>query len=174
MSDVLYRVLIGRSVIYGLTIKGESGLKHVIEMRKNELELPMALAARIGCIYFVSLLSLIRGSPKSENGVTDGMFGYASIYGNLPVFSLEGKQALIYHTIGIIRIVCTSDCQYYHLSFVAGQTCWSNLGQTIIMSKNEAAILLKLLSSRKDAVLESTTTEVELFFVGDILPMHAG
>ncbi|KAF3684333.1 hypothetical protein FXO38_00350 [Capsicum annuum] len=46
MSDVLYRVLIGRSVIYGLTIKGESGLKQVIEMRKNELELPMALARK--------------------------------------------------------------------------------------------------------------------------------
>ncbi|KAF3652474.1 hypothetical protein FXO37_17481 [Capsicum annuum] len=109
MSDVLYRVLIGRSVIYGLTIKGESGLKQVIEMRKNELELPMALAV--------------------------GSF-----------------------------VVCLGENWMYLL----WQTCWSNLGQTIIMSKNEAAILLKLLSSRKDAVLESTTTERK-HWTGEIL-----
>lgn len=37
---------IGRPVIYGLAAKGESGVKQVIEMLKNELELTMALA---GC-----------------------------------------------------------------------------------------------------------------------------
>ncbi|XP_010318479.1 peroxisomal (S)-2-hydroxyacid oxidase GLO4 isoform X1 [Solanum lycopersicum] len=39
-------VMIGRPVIYGLAAKGESGVKQVIEMLKNELELTMALA---GC-----------------------------------------------------------------------------------------------------------------------------
>ncbi|PHT47284.1 Peroxisomal (S)-2-hydroxy-acid oxidase GLO4 [Capsicum baccatum] len=39
-------VLIGRPVIYGLAAKGETGVKKVIEMLKNELEQTMALA---GC-----------------------------------------------------------------------------------------------------------------------------
>ncbi|KAG5619338.1 hypothetical protein H5410_019162 [Solanum commersonii] len=39
-------VMIGRPVIYGLAAKGESGVKQVIEMLKNELELTMALT---GC-----------------------------------------------------------------------------------------------------------------------------
>ncbi|KAM3268661.1 hypothetical protein P3S67_030625 [Capsicum chacoense] len=39
-------VLIGRPVIYGLATKGETGIKQVIEMLKNELEQTMALA---GC-----------------------------------------------------------------------------------------------------------------------------
>ncbi|KAF3656121.1 Peroxisomal (S)-2-hydroxy-acid oxidase GLO4 [Capsicum annuum] len=39
-------VLIGRPVIYGLAAKGETGVKQVIEMLKNELEQTMALA---GC-----------------------------------------------------------------------------------------------------------------------------
>ncbi|KAH0784794.1 hypothetical protein KY290_004392 [Solanum tuberosum] len=39
-------VLIGRPVIYGLAAKGETGVKQVIDMLKNELEQTMALA---GC-----------------------------------------------------------------------------------------------------------------------------
>ncbi|XP_047266166.1 peroxisomal (S)-2-hydroxyacid oxidase GLO4 isoform X4 [Capsicum annuum] len=39
-------IMIGRPVIYGLAAKGESGVKQVIEMLKNELELTMSLA---GC-----------------------------------------------------------------------------------------------------------------------------
>ncbi|KAM3267842.1 peroxisomal (S)-2-hydroxyacid oxidase GLO4 [Capsicum chacoense] len=39
-------VLIGRSVVYGLAAKGEHGVKQVIQMLKNELELTMALS---GC-----------------------------------------------------------------------------------------------------------------------------
>lgn len=37
---------IGRPVIYGLAAKGETGVRQVIEMLKNELELTMALS---GC-----------------------------------------------------------------------------------------------------------------------------
>ncbi|KAF3614055.1 Peroxisomal (S)-2-hydroxy-acid oxidase GLO4 [Capsicum annuum] len=39
-------VLIGRSVVYGLAAKGERGVKQVIQMLKNKLELTMALS---GC-----------------------------------------------------------------------------------------------------------------------------
>lgn len=39
-------VLIGRPVIYGLAAKGEHGVRHVIEMLRDELELTMALC---GC-----------------------------------------------------------------------------------------------------------------------------
>ncbi|XP_048595480.1 peroxisomal (S)-2-hydroxyacid oxidase GLO4 isoform X2 [Brassica napus] len=39
-------VLIGRPVVYGLAAKGEDGVRKVIEMLKNELELTMALS---GC-----------------------------------------------------------------------------------------------------------------------------
>uniref|UniRef100_A0A2N9IJL1 FMN hydroxy acid dehydrogenase domain-containing protein n=1 Tax=Fagus sylvatica TaxID=28930 RepID=A0A2N9IJL1_FAGSY len=39
-------VLVGRPVIYGLAAKGEYGVKRVIEMLKDELELTMALS---GC-----------------------------------------------------------------------------------------------------------------------------
>ncbi|KAI6691601.1 hypothetical protein NL676_028429 [Syzygium grande] len=39
-------VLIGRPVVYGLAAKGETGVKRVIEMLKDELELTMTLS---GC-----------------------------------------------------------------------------------------------------------------------------
>ncbi|CAN4089148.1 unnamed protein product [Withania somnifera] len=39
-------ILIGRAVVYGLAAKGEGGVKQVIQMLKNELELTMALS---GC-----------------------------------------------------------------------------------------------------------------------------
>uniref|UniRef100_A0A2P2QC65 (S)-2-hydroxy-acid oxidase n=1 Tax=Rhizophora mucronata TaxID=61149 RepID=A0A2P2QC65_RHIMU len=39
-------VLVGRPVLYGLAAKGENGVRQVIEMLKNELELTMALC---GC-----------------------------------------------------------------------------------------------------------------------------
>lgn len=39
-------VLIGRPVVFGLAAKGENGVRQVIEMLKNELELTMALS---GC-----------------------------------------------------------------------------------------------------------------------------
>lgn len=41
-----HAVLIGRPVIYGLAVKGEDGVRRVINMLKDELELTMALA---GC-----------------------------------------------------------------------------------------------------------------------------
>ncbi|GMN36821.1 hypothetical protein TIFTF001_006317 [Ficus carica] len=37
-------VLVGRPVIYGLAAKGQNGVRSVIEMLKNELELTMALS----------------------------------------------------------------------------------------------------------------------------------
>eukprot|EP01018_Ginkgo_biloba_P027662 Gb_26120 [translate_table: standard] len=39
-------VLVGRPIIYGLAVKGESGVKKVLEMLHKELELTMSLA---GC-----------------------------------------------------------------------------------------------------------------------------
>ncbi|XP_047341255.1 peroxisomal (S)-2-hydroxyacid oxidase GLO4 [Impatiens glandulifera] len=39
-------VLVGRPILYGLAAKGENGVKRVVEMLKNELELTMALS---GC-----------------------------------------------------------------------------------------------------------------------------
>ncbi|XP_019263732.1 PREDICTED: peroxisomal (S)-2-hydroxy-acid oxidase GLO4-like isoform X2 [Nicotiana attenuata] len=53
-------VLIGRPVIYGLATKGESGVKQVIEMLKNELEQTMALA---GCC---NVNDITRSHVKTE------------------------------------------------------------------------------------------------------------
>ncbi|XP_070053952.1 peroxisomal (S)-2-hydroxyacid oxidase GLO4-like isoform X5 [Nicotiana tomentosiformis] len=53
-------VLIGRPVIYGLAAKGESGVKQVIEMLKNELEQTMALA---GCC---NVNDITRSHVKTE------------------------------------------------------------------------------------------------------------
>uniref|UniRef100_M1C3K7 (S)-2-hydroxy-acid oxidase n=1 Tax=Solanum tuberosum TaxID=4113 RepID=M1C3K7_SOLTU len=53
-------VLIGRPVIYGLAAKGESGVKQVIEMLKNELEQTMALA---GCC---TVADITRNYVKTE------------------------------------------------------------------------------------------------------------
>ncbi|XP_016490101.1 peroxisomal (S)-2-hydroxyacid oxidase GLO4 [Nicotiana tabacum] len=53
-------VLIGRPVVYGLATKGESGVKQVIEMLKNELEQTMALA---GCC---TLNDITRSHVKTE------------------------------------------------------------------------------------------------------------
>jgi (S)-2-hydroxy-acid oxidase len=39
-------VLVGRPVLYGLAVKGESGVRRVMEMLQNELEITMALS---GC-----------------------------------------------------------------------------------------------------------------------------
>lgn len=53
-------VLIGRPVIYGLAAKGEYGVRRVIEMLKDELELSMALA---GC---PSLKDITRSHVRTE------------------------------------------------------------------------------------------------------------
>ncbi|KAM7471887.1 hypothetical protein LguiA_010070 [Lonicera macranthoides] len=53
-------VMIGRPVIYGLAAKGEKGVRQVIEMLKDELELTMALA---GCC---SLKDITRSHIKTE------------------------------------------------------------------------------------------------------------
>ncbi|WMV22497.1 hypothetical protein MTR67_015882 [Solanum verrucosum] len=53
-------VLIGRAVIYGLAAKGELGVKQVIQMLKDELELTMALS---GCC---SVDDITRSHVKTE------------------------------------------------------------------------------------------------------------
>ncbi|OIT36943.1 PREDICTED: peroxisomal (S)-2-hydroxy-acid oxidase GLO4-like isoform X1 [Nicotiana attenuata] len=53
-------ILIGRPVVYGLATKGESGVKQVIEMLKNELEQTMALA---GCC---NVNDITRSHVKTE------------------------------------------------------------------------------------------------------------
>ncbi|KAK6796026.1 hypothetical protein RDI58_009481 [Solanum bulbocastanum] len=53
-------VLIGRPVIYGLAAKGESGVKQVIEILKNELEQTIALA---GCC---TVADITRNYVKTE------------------------------------------------------------------------------------------------------------
>lgn len=53
-------VLIGRPVIYGLAARGEHGVRTVIQMLKDELELSMALA---GC---PSLKDIRRGQVRTE------------------------------------------------------------------------------------------------------------
>ncbi|KAK6914655.1 FMN-dependent dehydrogenase, partial [Dillenia turbinata] len=54
-------VLVGRPVVYGLAAIGEQGVKRVIEMLKNELELAMALA---GC---PTLKDISRGHVQTEH-----------------------------------------------------------------------------------------------------------
>ncbi|GAB4841954.1 hydroxyacylglutathione hydrolase glo4 [Ancistrocladus abbreviatus] len=54
-------VLVGRPVIFGLAAKGEYGVKHVIGMLKDELELTMALA---GC---PSVKDITRNHVRIEN-----------------------------------------------------------------------------------------------------------
>lgn len=56
-------VMIGRPVIYGLAAKSEDGVRRVIEMLKDELEITMALA---GCC---SLKDITRSHVKTENNV---------------------------------------------------------------------------------------------------------
>ncbi|XP_061352778.1 peroxisomal (S)-2-hydroxyacid oxidase GLO4-like [Gastrolobium bilobum] len=53
-------VLVGRPVIYGLAAKGETGVRQVIEMLKNELELAMALS---GC---PSVKDITRSHVRTE------------------------------------------------------------------------------------------------------------
>ncbi|KAJ9179435.1 hypothetical protein P3X46_011223 [Hevea brasiliensis] len=53
-------VFVGRPVIYGLAVKGEHGVRQVIEMLKNELELTMALS---GC---PSLKDISRSHVRTE------------------------------------------------------------------------------------------------------------
>jgi (S)-2-hydroxy-acid oxidase len=52
---------VGRPVIYGLAAKGEYGVKRVIEMLKDELELTMALS---GC---PSVKDIARSHVRTEN-----------------------------------------------------------------------------------------------------------
>ncbi|KAL0857589.1 hypothetical protein Bca101_062743 [Brassica carinata] len=54
-------VLIGRPVVYGLAAKGEDGVRKVIDMLKNELELTMALS---GC---PTIDDITRNHVKTEN-----------------------------------------------------------------------------------------------------------
>ncbi|XP_054780516.1 peroxisomal (S)-2-hydroxyacid oxidase GLO4-like [Prosopis cineraria] len=53
-------VLVGRPVIYGLAVKGEGGVRHVIETLKTELELTMALT---GC---PNLKDITRSHVKTQ------------------------------------------------------------------------------------------------------------
>ncbi|CAI0422586.1 unnamed protein product [Linum tenue] len=53
-------VLVGRPILYGLAAKGEHGVKQVIQMLKEELELAMALA---GC---TSLKDITRSHVRTE------------------------------------------------------------------------------------------------------------
>ena len=46
MTQFGWVMQIGRPVVYGLAAKGEDGVRKVIEMLKNELELTMAIS---GC-----------------------------------------------------------------------------------------------------------------------------
>ena len=52
---------VGRPVVFGLAAKGEVGVKQVIQMLKNELELTMALS---GC---PSLKDITRSHVRTEN-----------------------------------------------------------------------------------------------------------
>ncbi|CAH9145593.1 unnamed protein product [Cuscuta epithymum] len=54
-------VLIGRPIIFGLAVKGEKGVKRVLEMLKDELELTMALS---GCC---TLKDITRAHVKTES-----------------------------------------------------------------------------------------------------------
>jgi (S)-2-hydroxy-acid oxidase len=52
---------IGRPVIFGLAAKGENGVRQVIQMLKDELELTMALS---GC---PSVKDITRGHVRTEH-----------------------------------------------------------------------------------------------------------
>nr|GMC47624.1 peroxisomal (S)-2-hydroxy-acid oxidase GLO4-like [Ipomoea batatas] len=54
-------VLIGRPVVFGLAAKGQNGVRQVIEMLKNELELTMALS---GCC---TIKDITRSHVRTEN-----------------------------------------------------------------------------------------------------------
>lgn len=54
------RMQVGRPVVFGLAAKGEYGVKRVIEMLKDELELTMALS---GC---PSLKDITRSHVRTE------------------------------------------------------------------------------------------------------------
>ncbi|GAV61416.1 FMN_dh domain-containing protein [Cephalotus follicularis] len=60
-------ILVGRPVIFGLAAKGEHGVRQVIEMLKNELELTMALS---GC---PSLNYITRSHVKTEHETPHSM-----------------------------------------------------------------------------------------------------
>ncbi|XP_031375405.1 peroxisomal (S)-2-hydroxy-acid oxidase GLO4-like [Punica granatum] len=60
-------VLIGRPIIYGLAVKGECGVRRVIEMLRDELELTMALS---GC---PSVNDITRGHVITERDRTRSM-----------------------------------------------------------------------------------------------------
>lgn len=57
---ILNYLQIGRPVIYGLAAKGEYGVRRVIEMLKDELELTMALS---GC---PTLTHITRNHVRTE------------------------------------------------------------------------------------------------------------
>ena len=52
---------VGRPVVFGLAAKGEAGVRQVIQMLKNELELTMALS---GC---PSLKDITRNHVRTQN-----------------------------------------------------------------------------------------------------------
>lgn len=53
---------VGRPVVFGLAAKGENGVRQVIKLLKDELELTMALS---GC---PSLEDITRNESSCENG----------------------------------------------------------------------------------------------------------
>jgi len=60
-------VLVGRPIIYGLAVKGESGVKQVLKMLQDELELAMSLS---GCC---SLKDITRSHVQTENEIIRSM-----------------------------------------------------------------------------------------------------
>lgn len=59
-SDISSTLQIGRPIVYGLAAKGEYGVRRVIEMLRDELELTMALT---GCS---SLKDITRYHVRTE------------------------------------------------------------------------------------------------------------
>jgi (S)-2-hydroxy-acid oxidase len=60
-------VLVGRPIIYGLAVKGESGVKRVLEMLQGELELAMSLS---GCS---SIKDITRSHVQTEHEIMRSM-----------------------------------------------------------------------------------------------------
>lgn len=60
-------VLVGRPIIYGLAVKGESGVKKVLEMLQDELELAMSLS---GCCR---VEEITRSHVQTENEIIRSM-----------------------------------------------------------------------------------------------------
>ena len=67
MTQFGWVMQIGRPVVYGLAAKGEDGVRKVIDMLKNELELTMALS---GC---PTIDDITRNHVRTENETLKSM-----------------------------------------------------------------------------------------------------